>query len=119
MTVEKATGRQVFALAIVPGLVRVAREHGYALAVHGSLARDFDFIACPWTDDAVEADALVEALRAHVGGIVSGGSPHSRPHGRLGWAMHISPEVYIDLSVMPKSAGRGRQEAREGVVGSG
>lgn len=58
----------VFYLTVLPGLVQVAREHGYALAVHGSLARDLDLIACPWTDDAAPAEYLVETLREKVGG---------------------------------------------------
>ena len=100
---KKGSGVPVFALAIVPRLVRVAREHGYALAVHGSLARDLDFIACPWTEFASPAEDLIEALRAVSGGVVASDCPRDRPHGRRGWAIHVSPEVYLDVSVMPRS----------------
>lgn len=39
-----------------------ARELGYALAIHGTLKRDIDLIACPWTGHAVDARTLAEAL---------------------------------------------------------
>lgn len=39
-----------------------ARELGYALAVHGSIARDIDYLAVPWTDEAVDVEKLVRAL---------------------------------------------------------
>lgn len=45
----------VFYLWELAGIVAVARELGYALAVHGSLARDLDIIACPWTETATSA----------------------------------------------------------------
>lgn len=32
-----------------------ARKCGYAIAVHGSLARDLDWLAVPWTGEAVSA----------------------------------------------------------------
>ena len=33
-----------------PALAEVARAHGYALMVHGTVARDLDLVACPWTE---------------------------------------------------------------------
>lgn len=32
---------------------RLAREVGYAVGLHGSLRRDVDLIAAPWTDEVV------------------------------------------------------------------
>lgn len=98
-----------------------ARELGYAIAVHGSLKRDIDLIACPWTEDAVDARTLAESLRAtaaeHNGGIAAlgwasgkgpeftlDGCPGNKPHGRLCWTFHLGDGPYIDLSVMPRSA---------------
>jgi hypothetical protein len=97
----------------------VARHHGYALAVHGSLARDIDLIAVPWSLGASAAATLVEAIRAEAEEI-SGATafwlnddradlrdytrrnPEPKPHGRLGWSIHLAGTgVYIDLSVMP------------------
>lgn len=89
-------------LAFLPRVVRIAREHGYALAVHGSLARDFDFVAIPWVDEAVKPEELVEAIRAAVGGFFDEHDhPASKPHGRRAWVIHLGGGPYIDLSVMP------------------
>ncbi len=93
----------------------VAREHGYALAEHGSKARDLDLIACPWTDDALSAEELVAALGSIDGVTLKtiGSSlqtfPVAKPHGRLGWVFlfdrnHRDMPKYIDLSVMPRTS---------------
>lgn len=96
-----------------------ARELGYALAVHGSLKRDIDLIACPWSPEAVDARTLAEALRdtarEHNGGIAHSleheddeyfrrGTPGAKPWGRLCWSYHLGGGPYIDLSVMPRTA---------------
>jgi len=51
-------------------LVRVARDHGYALAMHGSLLADFDLVAVPWTWEAVSGEALIKALARGIPGSV-------------------------------------------------
>jgi hypothetical protein len=38
---------------LIEPLRAVARSLGYALTVHGSLVRDIDLVAVPWTSDAV------------------------------------------------------------------
>lgn len=113
--------REKFELLIGP-LREVARSKGYALAVHGTLKRDIDLIACPWTRDAVPAKELAEAIRAEAERIngfavdkdrigsanpkfFEDGSPGMKPHGRLAWTFHLQPETdgpYVDLSVMPR-----------------
>ena len=101
------------------GTVRsVAREHGYAIGVHGSLARDMDLIAVPWVDDAKEPKALALAIEHAVGGVIDNGSrvdgpaydfatkpPAVKPHGRLCWSIHLGGGPYIDLSVIPPADG--------------
>lgn len=94
---------------LIEPLRAVARAHGYALAVHGSLARDIDVVAIPWTAEAVEAEALVAALAAEVervnGHVYFRGrdpNPTEKPHGRRAWSIHLGGGPYIDLSVMPR-----------------
>lgn len=87
-------------------LAREARKQGYALALHGSMGRDLDVIACPWTDEAVPAEELVEALRAATSSLISksDANPTPKPHGRLSWVLHLTGSgTYIDLSVLPRS----------------
>jgi len=97
---------------LLPQLQSIAYEHGYALAVHGSMATDLDLLACPWTEDAVDAYALIEALRASVNGVLAerdwDTNPSKRPHGRLAWAFYFDAQSavdcsgpYLDISVMP------------------
>ena len=39
-----------------------ARDLGYAVTLHGSLLRDADMVAIPWTDKAVDPNELAEAM---------------------------------------------------------
>lgn len=111
----------LFAKLIEP-LREKARELGYAIGVHGTLKRDIDLIACPWTSGAVAAEELAEALRVVAEGVTGWakphplevdehfkrGMPHVKPHGRLAWSFHLTEKFqggggpYIDLSVMPR-----------------
>ncbi len=85
-----------------------AYELGYAIGVHGSIKRDIDFIACPWTRHAVGPLKLAEALRAETERIIGfavfgsdGPFPRRKPHGRLCWIIHFNG-TYIDRSIMPR-----------------
>lgn len=117
--------RAPFYAGLYPGLCDIARAHGYALAVHGSMQRDLDLIAAPWTEQAGSADLLVEAIRQHLGALGFGellefesklppdraaeivartkDADHStKPHGRRAWSLYLACGSYIDLSVMPR-----------------
>lgn len=49
--------------ALLIGPIRVTAEKcGYAIGVHGSLARDIDLIAVPWRRDAVSGNELAERI---------------------------------------------------------
>ena len=91
-----------------PILCEVAREHGYCLALHGTMARDLDLLAVPWTDEAVPAEELVEALWGRIcwistkDKVVTG--PEDKPHGRRAWCLPMMGGAYMDLSVMPRVA---------------
>lgn len=52
----------IYAACCYPDLAEIARGCGYALAVHGSLARDFDLIAIPWADVVESHDALLARI---------------------------------------------------------
>ena len=95
-------------------LQTVARANGYALAVHGSMMRDLDLIAAPWTEDATDDETLARALCASCGGKISGAmhdgktgkidiNPVQRPHGRKGSVIHFGDgTAYLDVSIMPR-----------------
>ena len=81
-----------------------ARELGYALTIHGSLMRDCDMVAIPWTKEAVATDVFVREMIDVSGGTLAPDDFHSaKPHGRLAWAICLAAPYYIDLSVMPRT----------------
>lgn len=101
---KKPTYAPAYMVGIYPELAAEAIRLGYALALHGSLQRDLDLIAVPWTEQAVPPDELVSSLC----GIFDVepnhpiGSPQVRPHGRLSWSIPLWWGAYLDLSVMPR-----------------
>jgi len=96
---------------LIAALRHVAYRCGYAIAVHGSLERDIDLIACPWRDSAPGADHLVGMLKKAIEAIIGVArerecdpNPRHMPCGRLAWSFYLTHEdtgPYIDLSVMP------------------
>lgn len=98
-----------------PKLAEVARAHGYCLAIHGTMGRDCDLLAVPWTDAAVDALTLVKALKEaacacwwgpDVDQYYPDGSPNQKPHGRVAYSLHLTDRggegPYFDVSVMPR-----------------
>ena len=81
-------------------LTRVALEHGYALALHGSMARDLDVIAVAWTEDAAPAEELLAAFVEELDSRwVS--EPEQKPRGRRAWTMTIPrSHAVVDLSII-------------------
>ncbi len=82
-----------------------AKGCGYCIAVHGSLLRDIDLLAVPWTKEAKAPTTLLKAVveatnRFNVGHLKSR-KPEKKPHGRLAWVIYVGG-TYIDLSVMPR-----------------
>ena len=96
---------------LLPRIREVAKGLGYAIAIHGTMARDLDLLAVPWIDDASEPLDLVKAIHEEVGGFVIGDlkdrgkvsdEPTRQPHGRLSWNIAWGGRAFIDLSIMPK-----------------
>lgn len=96
----------LYYLGLLEKLRGAALGQGYALGLHGSVQRDLDLIAAPWSESAKPAESLVEALRVAVGGACHLPSVAERPHGRKCWVIYLpfreaASTPYIDLSVMP------------------
>ena len=108
--------REQYDLLIGP-LREVAREHGYALTVHGTLKRDIDLVAVPWVNTPSDPKVLSEAIRQRAAlinpiGVAfiipaenddyhKNGCPGLKPHGRLCWVYQLGGGPAIDLSVIP------------------
>ena len=87
-------------------LAMICRANGYALALHGSMQRDLDAIAVPWTEKAVTAETLVERVCEGMGlhlGTDPAGRVDDKPHGRRTWTLLLTDWGFVDLSVMPLS----------------
>lgn len=93
-------------------LQELARRVGYNLIVHGSLARDIDMVAVPWTEDAISAELFVDLFEETIRNLDTSPAeeihptqgPTIKPHGRRAWSIHVQG-TYFDLSVMPRANG--------------
>ena len=104
---KSPTFSPVFASMYV-GLCEIAREHGYALTVHGTMNLDFDLVAIPWTNEAIEEHKLARIIAEHLN-MFAGEvfekfyeTPVVKPHGRLSWILYFGSHAYIDLSIMSR-----------------
>lgn len=85
----------------------VARECGYAVAVHGSRERDLDLIVVPWVENVIGPRHLVDALLERLPNLrlrtcepALPTNPTRKPNGRIAWALSGAPACqYLDLSV--------------------
>lgn len=88
--------------ALYPQLAGIARKHGYALAVHGTLGRDMDLICIPWVEQPSEPAEVVSQITGTFA-IKTVGQPDTTVHGRERWTISIGfGECFIDLSFMPR-----------------
>lgn len=109
---KKPTYAPAYVVGIYPRLAEIARAHGYALALHGSVQRDLDLIAVPWTDGASDHTVLLSALCESID--VSPNGHSAKPHGRLAWSIPLWWGAYIDLSILPPNSVLDRVEPAPG-----
>jgi len=107
---EKSNTREWVPMMYVTfyGIMRdIAKEHGYALTVHGSCVNDFDVVLIPWVDNPKPAicvlekwcDSVIGATRTEDG--LPYYSTEQKPHGRVSYLIQVGGGGYIDVSVMP------------------
>lgn len=88
----------VYAAALYPDLARLFIDNGYALSVHGSLARDFDLIAIPWSYELTPVDKMLEKIQETFA-LKIVGEPELKAYGRVAYTVAIGfGECAIDLS---------------------
>lgn len=92
---------------LLPPMRMTARGLGYALTVHGTLSRDVDLVAIPWTVSASEPELLVKHLCGVIAGVTgraySDAKWADKPHGRRAVTIiHGGHDAELDLSIMPR-----------------
>ena len=103
----------------------IAKDHGYNLLLHGSMARDLDLVAVPWVNDPKPELDMINAMSEYLNGFKSQ-SPgiflyNILPGGRHSYVLSLNrggymntgtglhekpeyledPQYYIDISVTP------------------
>jgi hypothetical protein len=113
MSTPAAPGKPIYVRGgkVIDDIRAIAREHGYAIATHGSMrkVRDIDLIAAPWVKDAHAPRTLMRAINKlpYLSRVVGHDKDKPKPHGRLGyvWIIRYRRDdcpYYVDLSVMPR-----------------
>jgi hypothetical protein len=101
---KRITGAPFYPLYYVE-MAKTCRLYGYALTVHGSMMRDLDLVAIPWTAEAVDEKTLIDEL-IHRHDLMEGNpTQKDKPHGRRSYVfIGFGGEEtgYIDFSVMPR-----------------
>lgn len=98
---QAANYAPIYAACLYPELAESFRTKGWALAVHGSLARDFDLVAIPWHPEPVSPQACVGSI-CHYHSMKQIGQAVTKLHGRQVFTLALSfGECFLDLSFMP------------------
>lgn len=103
---KPANNGPFYAAGLYPELAEVFRAHGYALAVHGSLAADFDLIAVPWVDEAGDPLGVIEECLSKFAfeEIPDQKKPTPKPHSRCSYKLHLSfGDCALDISFTPRT----------------
>ena len=86
---------------LYPQLAEISRKHGYALAVHGSMGRDFDLACIAWGEKLSTPQEVVDEFIGTFA-VTQVGEPVYKLYGRLVYTLSIKfGECFIDLSFTP------------------
>jgi len=107
------------------GMKEIALAYGYNLVLHGSMARDLDLIAIPWTDTPEPELEMIHKLSEYITGYKAAEGNEkdiylmkNLPGGRHSYVINVNrggyknmekeapdfvpdPQYYIDISVTP------------------
>ena len=101
----------VYAASLYPELARIFHRHGYALAVHGSVARDFDLIAIPWAEMVSGVNEVLTEVTSTFA-IRICGDRTVKNHGRFAYTLAFCGECAVDLSFFEPASRVKELEAR-------
>ena len=99
-------GRATFYACIWDDLRNAALDCGWALGLHGSLAKDMDIMAMPWVEDAKPVEDMIQALincfTPSPFDNISKRPIFGKPNGRVVYTIHIWKDLYLDVNVISK-----------------
>ena len=108
--VQGAANRALLDL-ILPAMRTVAKKQGWSITTHGSMNRDIDVVAVPWTDHCQKFDHLLTSICGAVAGVTGNCLQHNdwqqKPHGRVAKTLLVfcgETHMTIDFSAMPVQA---------------
>lgn len=96
-------GRAAFYAAMWDDLRQAAMDKGWALALHGSLAKDMDIMAMPWVEGAQSVDEMILAIKgcfceSQLMEIQMG----PMPNGRVVYTLSIWADFYLDINIIKR-----------------
>jgi hypothetical protein len=105
----KPASNAPIAASIYRELAEIARSHGYALAAHGSLDRDFDLVCIPWAEKVSEPIEVVLAFCARWNAFTMSSPDGKEPPAVMNWGREVYTLIWkggwgphIDLSFTPR-----------------
>jgi len=92
---------------------KIALKYGYNLLLNGSMNRDFDLVAVPWSKELGNVDTMIQEIADFVGGCnqpLTDAQRNCFPHGRISYIIDINrggkfnnyedKQYYFDISVI-------------------
>lgn len=102
--------KPMFYACVLESLRKIAANCGYALAIHGSLAKDMDLIAVRWADNYEHPDYLCKMFLEELskwtfGDLIQGrfeeiSKPEIRYLNQYHYAIPIFSDWFLDLTVI-------------------
>lgn len=90
----------LYAAAMYPLLAEICNANGYALAVHGSVANDFDIVAIPWAKKVSSPRKLMNAIQKKTA--IKFEHRERKNHGRIAYTCTVGFGVCrLDFSFYP------------------
>lgn len=97
---------EVFYKSVLPAIRKVAKDNGYAIGLHGSMRRDLDLIAVPWSETFTTKDQLAGAIQMAACGFKNTVYTwEEKPLGRQATAFPICWIDYKSFGEIPPSLG--------------
>jgi hypothetical protein len=99
-------GRAALYAALWEDIRYAAMDCGWAVALHGSLARDMDIIAMKWVEDCTDAQTMIDTIISRcfednfLAKTFTKCSKDVKPHGRICYSIPIWGNHYLDISLI-------------------